>query len=512
MMLALGTMCALASLPGTAQRWQEAAPRRAEEGQGPFRRLTLDGVMLIDGTGAPAFGPVSIVVEGNRIARIDSPRGPDAAAPAADEKVLDLRGSYVLPGFIDTHMRLLEGDRDMSPDYAMRLLLAHGVTTVASIQDLEHLQWATRLQRQSERNEVVAPRIQVWIDFDAGTPEEARARVRQAHAGGAAGLGEGSIDGAPEVAKALFAEANKLGMRVSWHMNPMQANRMNALDAARAGMHGLAHWYGLPETLFADRALQHFPAGYNFSDVRSRFRQSGRLWKQTAPPGSERWSQVLDEFLKLDFTFEPTFSVYEAKRGDRGGSNADWHRDYLHPVLEREFTPSTEGRFAQFYDWSNTDEVAWRENFRLWMAFVNEYKNRGGRVVAGSDSGYMWMNFGFGYVRNLEMLEEAGFTTLEVVSAATRNGAEHLRLAGQIGTVEPGKLADLVVVGHDPLENLKVLYGTGFLSLGADGTVRTTGGVTHTIKDGIVYDPKALLGDVRRIVQQARGDRAALAH
>lgn len=500
-LLSLAT--SLAAMPAHADQaqWPGATPRAAAANDGPYSRLTIDGAMVIDGTGSPPFGPVSIVIEGNRIVALG---GPARGAAKPGERRIDASGMYVVPGMVDTHVRLMDYDRaGMTPDYALQLLLAHGITTVTSMQDAHLLDWAVQLSRQSARNEIIAPRILPWADIEAATVEEARAEVRRVHARGAKGIGEGSTS-PPELAKAVFAEANRLGMRVSWHMNPRQANRMNALDAARAGMHGLAHWYNLPEALFADRALQHFPADYNFSDTRARFRQSGRLWRQAAPAGSALRDRVLEEFRALDFTFEPTFSVYEANRDYMGVRNAEWHKQYLHPALEQEFTPSEDGRFAHFYDWSSTDEVEWRHNFRLWMEFINEYKNRGGRVVAGSDAGYMWTIFGFGFIRNLELLQEAGFTTLEVMSSATLHGARHLDVAGQVGTLEVGKLADLAIVRGNPLENLKVFYGTGFESLGADGRIGRSGGVRYTIKDGIVYDARALLDSVARIVREAR--------
>lgn len=493
-----------------ADGWRDASPREADDAQGPYKKLIIDGGMLVDGTGAPAYGPVSVVIEGNRIVQVEDALPVDETSPQdPNVRRIDARGCYILPGLIDTHVRLLDHGRDaMSPDYALKLLLAHGVTTIASMQRIDHLEWALKLSKQSERNAITAPRIQPWTDFDAATPEEGRAIVRRVHAMGARGVGEGHISGPPEAAKAIFDEANKLGMRASWHMEPMQAQHMNALDAARAGMHGMAHWYGLPEALFQDRELQHFPADFNFWDIRARFRQAGRLWQQTAPRGSEHYERVLNEFVALDFTIEPTFSVYEANRDYMGTRNADWNVDYLHPVLVKEFSPDPQGRFAQFYDWSSTDEAEWKRNYRRWMDFVNDYKNRGGRVVAGSDAGFMWTNFGFGLVRNLELLEEAGFTTLEALSAATSKAAEHLQLAGTAGVVQPGRPADLVIVPGNPLANLKLLYGTGIDSQSADGKMIRTTGVRYTIKDGIVFDAQNLLADVRAMVRAARADEA----
>ena len=90
------------------------------------------------------------------------------------------------------------------------------------------------------------------------------------------------------------------------------------------------------------------------------------------------------------------------------------------------------------------------------MIFINEFKNRGGRVGTGSDCGFIYKLYGFDYIRELELLREAGFHPLEVIRAATLKGAEALGRAGQIGSVEVGKLADLIVVDENPLANLKV--------------------------------------------------------
>jgi imidazolonepropionase-like amidohydrolase len=138
------------------------------------------------------------------------------------------------------------------------------------------------------------------------------------------------------------------------------------------------------------------------------------------------------------------------------------------------------------------------------MIFINEYKNRGGRVTAGSDSGFIYQLYGFAYVRELELLREAGFHPIEVIRSATLNGAEALGMADQIGSVHPGKLADLVIVEENPLKDLKVLYGTGAIRLNENNEVVKVGGVKYTVKDGIIYDAKKLLEDVRKIVEESR--------
>jgi imidazolonepropionase-like amidohydrolase len=138
------------------------------------------------------------------------------------------------------------------------------------------------------------------------------------------------------------------------------------------------------------------------------------------------------------------------------------------------------------------------------MTFINEYKNRGGRITAGSDSGFIFQLYGFAYVRELELLREAGFHPLEVIRSATLNGAEALGMDNKIGSIEIGKLADFVIIKENPLENLKVLYGTGAIKLDEKNNVVRVGGVKYTIRDGVIYNSKQLLKNVKKMVKIAK--------
>jgi hypothetical protein len=269
----------------------------------------------------------------------------------------------------------------------------------------------------------------------------------------------------------------------------------------------MEHWYGLPEALFDDRTVQDYPVAYNYNNDADRFGQAGRLWAQASEKGSDKYEAVITELLKLDFTIDPTFTIYMAGRDVMRARRADWHDEYTLPSLWDFYAPNRDHHASFYHDWTTSDEIAWRQNYRKWMAFVNDYKNRGGRVTVGSDSGFIYQLYGFGTIQELELLQEAGFHPLEVVRSATMYGAQALGAADRIGTVEPGKLADLAVVAENPLANFKVLYGTGHIRLGEDGKPHRVGGVKYTIKDGIVYDAKQLLADVRKMVADDKAKR-----
>lgn len=266
----------------------------------------------------------------------------------------------------------------------------------------------------------------------------------------------------------------------------------------------MEHWYGLPEALFDDRTVQDYPLDYNYNNEQHRFEEAGKLWQQAAAPYSDHWNAVMNELIELDFSLVPTFNIYEASRDLQRARRAEWHEDYTMPSLWEFYQPSKISHGSYWHYWGTEQEVAWKKNYQLWMTFINEYKNRGGRVCAGSDSGFIFQLYGFAYIRELELLREAGFHPLEIIRAATLNGAEALGMENEIGTVAVGKRADFVLVEENPLENLKVLYGTGAIKLTDNNEVIRVGGVKYTIKDGIIYDARALLQDVKDMVAQEK--------
>ena len=492
----------------------QKSPDRTE-GEGPFEQLIIRGVTLINGNGAPPIGPVDIVVENNIIQEIKVVGYPNVEIKEADRpklkangKELHCEGMYLLPGLIDMHGHIGGKSQGADASYVFKLWMGHGITTIRDPACGNGLDWVLEHKEKSKNNTITAPRILAYTVFGQGsenpikTPEEARAWVRENAEKGADGI---KFFGAPpELMAAALDENKKIGLRSACHHAQMDVARWNVLHSARAGLTSMEHWYGLPEALFNDRTVQHYPLDYNYRNEQHRFAEAGRLWQQAAEPYSDHWNKVMEELLELDFTIDPTFNIYEASRDLHRARRAEWHEEYTMPSLWRFYMPSWISHGSYWHYWGTEEEVDWRENYRLWMTFIKEYKNRGGRVTAGSDSGFIFQLYGFGYIRELELLREAGFHPLEVIRSATLNGAEALGMDHQIGSIQIGKLADMIILEENPLQNLKVLYGTGAIKLNPDNEIVRVGGVKYTIKDGIVFDAKQLLADVREMVAKSK--------
>ncbi|HEX8257157.1 MAG TPA: amidohydrolase [Allosphingosinicella sp.] len=519
-----GLFQAAPAAPPAAAAMEPVPARTAGEGEGPYRRLVIRGAMLIDGSGAPPRGPVDIVVEGNRISSINGAGTPGLPLPAGREprdfdREIDATGQYVMPGFIDTHGH--NGDPAKAPNasYGYKLWLAHGVTSVRGVS----LYWgqdnrSLADKKSSAANEIVAPRLfaylalgDAWSGGEVATPEQARQWVRWAARQGYDGVK--LFNSQPKaVTAAAIDEARRHKLGTVAHLGQSAVAEVNARVAGELGLGTVTHFYGHFEGLLKNGRLPNYPPDYNMLDEQSRFGEIANLADQIVEPGGPEWRAYLEAQLANGVIFDPTFNIYSASRDLMRARNADWHARYTLPGLYDFFRPSRVNHGSYWYDWTTAREIAWRRFYGPYMRLMNDYKNMGGRVTVGSDPGYIYQTWGFSYVQELEMLQEAGFTPLEAIQAATSNGAHAIYdpkgVEPPIGMVRPRMLADLVIAPENPLHNFKTLYGTGFERLGQDGKVERVGGVRYTIKDGIVYDAKTLLADVERMVEeQKRGSR-----
>ena len=240
------------------------------DGAGPWLQLIIRGVTVIKGDGAPPIGPVDVVVENDKIVQVKVVGYPGVdinkqRRPELKEggKELDATGMYLLPGFVDMHGHIGGRAQRVNAEYVFKLWMAHGITTVRDPSAGNGLDWVLDQKSKSAKNKITAPRILAYTAFGQGsgepisTPEMAREWVRNNAKKGADGIK--FFGAAPDIMAAALDENKKLGLRSACHHAQMDVVRWNVLNSARAGLTTMEHWYGLPEALFDDRVVQHYP-------------------------------------------------------------------------------------------------------------------------------------------------------------------------------------------------------------------------------------------------------------
>jgi len=467
------------------------------------KRLAIRNALVIDGNGTPTRGPMDIIVEGNVITEMVALdpvalKAGRSRRPAADAEI-DATGKYVLPGLINAHAHIQSQRAGQSMggfDYNNKIWLANGVTTVREV-GAESESLSVAMRGRSARAEIVAPRMFIYPVFNRDnirTPADARARVQQMKKLGVDGI---KIVGLQrDIMEPMMDEAKKVGLRVAHHVG---VEETNAWDDVKFGTTSIEHWYGIPDAAIPN-LRQNFPSNYNYSDETDRFRWAGRLWREADP-------QILDSLfnamVKAKVAWVPTMDIYEASRDLQRAQNQPWFRDYLHPSLANYFKPDPANHGSYFIGWSSTDEVFWKENYRIWMDALRKFERKGGLIGCGDDAGFIYQLYGYALVREMELHAEAGFHPLKVIEHCTGNNAKILGEESRLGRLRVGWLADLIIVDGNPLEDLKVLYAGGTSAL-RDGKAVQTLGSEWIIKDGIPYNGPLLLREVKAIVDAAK--------
>jgi hypothetical protein len=453
-------------------------------------RILVTNALVVDGSGTPANGPRTIVIEGNRIVSVS----PGPGRPLAGDKVIDAKGKYVLPGLINVHAHIQDerAGYPMRQEYQFGVWLASGITSVRDVGS--NFEKSKALREQSQKNSIMAPRLFLYAVLGMNpAPSLAndtaiRDRVKQIKASGADGLKFFEIsDWAMGV---MAAEAKTQGLRTAHHAAVAETNAWHDI---KYGTTTIEHWYGIPDAALKD-GVQNFPSNFNHQYEVDRFRYAGHLFRQTDPA---KLGQVLDGMVKANVGWSPTLNIYEAARDLLRYQNQPFFKEYLHPALEKFFAPDPNNHGSFFLNWTSADEAEWRQNYRLWMDAVRDFGRRGGVIGIGEDAGFIYNLFGFGMIRGMELHQEAGFHPLQVVTQATANNAKLMGKQDELGYVRAGYLADLIVVNGNPLDDFRILYPK------TEG-VPQSGKIEWTIKDGIPYHTPTVAAQVRKMVEQDR--------
>ena len=389
--------------------------------------FALTGGTVVDATGRPPVSDATVVVRDGRIVDVGSSR--DVTIPLG-VPVVRVDGKTIVPGLWDMHTHVTQ--IEWAPVY-----LGAGVTTVRDMGN--EFEFITALRSAIDAKRALGPRLLLagLIDgggpnsfgvYDAASPEEATRLVRKYHDAGFQQIKVYSLLTAPVVA-AICSEAHRLGMTVTGHV----PNGMTIEQAVNAGMDHIAH---LPI---------RGEAGTPEVDLTVAFLKD----HHTVLDPTQSWGELLGHAAGTPIArFQPGV-------------------DRIPPPLNRLF--SNAGT-------AGIDAATARARVERGLRIVRELRDAGVPVVVGTDEGIP----GHSVHREIELYVEAGFTPMEALQAATIVSARAMKLDGELGTIEKGKRADLVVLDANPLDRIQ--------------NIRS---VRWTISGGRVYDAAALWRSVR---------------
>lgn len=487
--------------------------------QGPYDRLIIQNAMVISGNGGPAYGPADIIVEGGTITQIISYNGvlgrPANAEPGEADRVIDATGMFVMPGLIDLHTHIRS---DALPlQYVYNLKLAHGVTTMVNGSD-RGWENAAEQQRLSNANEITAPRmipIREWgpaRSRDPGhappleeiapwhDPNQAQELAAQLFSEETHVIRVGSLAWNEALFEAVCKAVYDAGGITTVHLPPSDLSVVNAVKAAELGVTMIEHHYGYSEASLGGR-VHEFPDDYNYNDEAQRFREAGSIWQKAND--DVLFGEVVDRLVASGVALIPTMSTYEANRDINRAMSLPWHEKYTHRQLIDWYFPDPAYHASHHWDWTSKDEQRWSDTFKKWQRLIYEFHQRGGHLSYAVDDPYIWNTTGIANIRELQLMHEAGLSALEVIRAATRNSALTLRRP-DLGLIQTGYTADLIIIDGNPLENLRYLYTFGALDMDDEGRMMRRGGVRWTIKEGVVFDNAQLIDEVVRMVAESK--------
>ena len=407
--------------------------------------LVIQGGTLIDATGREPIEDAVIVVEGERIKAVGK-RGAIAIPRGAN--IIDAKGKTILPGFIDGHCHLL--------DFVGELYLHLGITSCPDITQNDD-EWTLAQKHGTNLGKIRGPRIwstggrlvgppPAWAlrgerGYLIKTPEEAREAVRKKKAAGIEIIKFNEYV-APEVIRAGADEANKLGLPVTCHC-------LDVFVAAENNFAGVEHHWGMGMT--------------TIGDLKKRWEV--HEWRMTRKINTadlafyyepENFDKVVKAAVDKNITWSPTIATWYrplspsvARFKEREISLLD-HKNagYLPRVLREQALGQYE-RYAKFAPERLNNA---REGYKKLEDLMRRYVKAGGLLRAGSDPNNGLP--GLGLHQEMVMFVEAGITPMQAIQAGTINSAKAFRKDKDYGTLESGKVADIVLVDGDPLKDI----------------------------------------------------------
>jgi imidazolonepropionase-like amidohydrolase len=406
--LLAGAIAIEAQQRGVARSMREVNLLPAPAGAKP---TAIVGATLIDGRGGKPVTDAVIVIRGDRI----TAAGPRGSTPIpAGAEIVEAQGLSALPGLLDAHFHL-DGDETLPALY-----LSHGVTSVRDPGAwIEAYDGVRKSKAEIPRLFLAGPHLDSpppAYPKDAlivRDPEEARLAVNRLIDQGASSikvyfrLPVGLIRSTAEAAHAR-------GVPVTSHLEIVDAG-----DAIRAGVDGVEHITSFGTALGPLREAEVYRQSI-LADNNARREGRYQYWSKI-DLNAPRVQHLLDLIVRRGVFLSPTLAVFERRAGDQ--NTQDFHA----------------------------------RGFQTMLDFVGKAKRAGAKIVVGSHSEVPHAERGWAYQREMELLVECGLTPMEAIVAATMENTRYFRATDRLGSVEPGKLADLVLVEGEPHKDIKAM-------------------------------------------------------
>lgn len=430
--------------------------------------IALEHVRVIDGTGAAARADQTVVIANGRISEI----GPSGAVRVpTDADRVDFSGYSALPGLVGMHDHLFYpaggGLYHDMPFTFPRLYLALGVTTIRTTGAVEPY-LDLEMKKGIEAGKFVGPKMNVTGPYLEGEgaftaqmhgltgPDDARRTVEYWISEGIGSFKAYNVITRAEL-KAAIEAAHKHGVKVTGHLCSIGFR-----EAADLGIDDLEHGLTVDTEFFPGKQPDVCPNPTQAVIAANKLDVNGPEIQQTI-------KTLVQHHVALTSTL-PVFEQFVPTRPDVPQKALDLMSDDARKAYEANRKHVAERK-----------DSPWPQMFRKEMEFERAFVKAGGTLLAGLDpTGIGGVIAGFGDLREVELLVEAGFTPLESIKIASLNGAQFLGQADHIGSLAKGKQADMMLVKGDPsskisdIENVEVVF-----------------------KDGVGWDSKKLIDSVR---------------
>ncbi len=423
--------------------------------------IVIEGATLIDGNGGTPVADSAIIIRGNRIDAV-SKKG-QGSYPAGAQ-VINADGKFVVPGLMEAHTHY-------NDEHMAELFLNHGVTSVFEIGGGE--EWGIAQKKGIARGKIPGPRLFISVGSMAGGRIAALGGVTAAAGPLSSRQVVMTAEKAREVSK-RFIDAGADMIKI--HRGPpAEVYQAAAEEAHKAGLPAMAQPLG--PTVYAREAIlagvdiiEHTAGvGYSIAKDPSKWKGWGDMEEHSLDPSiyadmdDAKAAELIQLLVQHHVYLEPDFVCQG--RGIEKRRDEYELQDYqlLHLPSLAYIPERTRLKWLDNYTEFDDVEPAVRDlrikGFHNMQKFVAQFVRAGGKIMTGTDtSGNGWATAGIGLHHELDVLvTEVGLTPMQAIVASTHNTAEGYRLLDKLGTIEKGKLADLVIVNEDPLKDIRNL-------------------------------------------------------